>query len=441
LAEGRSKLILISVAVAESIWLFALFSMLGLLSDLGGSPLPWFSLLIFMLVATAAGYVLAGTEGEEVSIAIRQSIFGIIFIYLIIGTGTFIEDNSFDIGWIFRLVSGDLVNTASASVLFALFATIWMWRHGLKLGSDRHPEDRLNRIFKVGIAVLAVAMIVDQASDEDLGTATLIVPFFGATLVGMAVGRLPESGVGKNVGGWARTIGISVFGIMGVGLLIGVLGGAYGNGGVREWLINLFRRDDLSEEDQTIIVRSGQDIFGERAERAVETGSDNVDTLINILQYPLIVLAVVATFFILAMAFRRFGSRDSDGGDEERESIRDELETNGDMARLLGGLVPSWWRRKQSRMWRHPDDPGFAEMFKLYFDSLTMGVKWGMAFHPHMTPDERLPLLEAALPGAPVREVTNRFNAACYGKIPTDAQTVADLRTAMDAAEKAIRES
>jgi hypothetical protein len=312
-------------------------------------------------------------------------------------------------------------------------------------------------------------MIVDQASDEDLGTATLIVPFYGATLVGMAVGRLPESGVGKNVGGWARTIGVSVFGIMGVGLLIGLLGGAYGNGGVRvlyngwglladgiiwvirypitwmvvvlEWLINLFRRDDLSEEDQTIIVRSGQDIFGERAERAVETGSDNVDTLINILQYPLIVLAVVATFFILAMAFRRFGSRDSDGGDEERESIRDELETNGDMARLLGGLVPSWWRRKQSRMWRHPDDPGFAEMFKLYFDSLTMGVKWGMAFHPHMTPDERLPLLEAALPGAPVREVTNRFNAACYGKIPTDAQTVADLRTAMDAAEKAIRES
>ena len=78
-------------------------------------------------------------------------------------------------------------------------------------------------------------------------------------------------------------------------------------------------------------------------------------------------------------------------------------------------------------------------MFKLYFESITLAVKWGMNFQPQMTPAERLPLLEATLPGAPMREVTDRFNAACYGHVRTDAHRVAELRSQLKAAETALK--
>ncbi len=469
MAEGRSKLILISVATAESVWLFALFSMLGLIGDLGGSPLPWISLLALMLISIGTGYVLGATEGDEVSIAIRQSLFGIVVIYILLGTGTFLGDDNFDIGWLFKLLAGDLPATAAVSAVFGLLISLWLWRHGLRLGTDRYPEDRLARVFKFGIGVLAVTTLVDQVSSEDISAGALFFPFFGATLVGMAVGRLPETGVGVRSGEWARIIGISVFGVMGIGLLIGLLGGLYGNGGVRvlaagwglfvdgfvwvlrfpvtwitfviEWLLSLFSGDGERERPELEAGQSGQEIFGREPERVVDAGNATVDSIVNILQYPAIALLVIAAFFVMAMAYRRMADRSAKSDEEDRESIRSELDTSGDMSRLLGGLLPGWLRRKKDEDWKHPDDPGFAEVFKLYFDTIRLGVKWGMEFQPQMTPAERLPLLEAAVPGAPMSEITSRFNAACYGKIPTDPSTVEDLRQRMKSAENDLRNS
>ncbi len=466
LAEGRSKLILISVALAESVWLFALFSVLGLIGDLGGSPLPWLSLFGLLLTSIGTGYVLGATEGDEVSIAIRQSLFGLVVIYLLLGTGTFLGDGTFDAGWIFKLLGGQLSATSAVSAIFGLLISLWLWRHGLRLGTDNYPEDRLARVFKIGIGVLAITTLVDQASSEDIAAGALFVPFFGATLVGMAVGRLPEGGVGRNNGEWARIIGISVLGVMGVGLLIGLIGGLYGNGGVRvlsagwslfvdgfvwvlrfpvtwitavlQWILGLFSIGDR-EERQLEAGQSGQEIFGTEPERMADAGNATVDTIVNILQYPAIALLIVAAFFVMALAYRRIGARGGDDDDDERESIRGELDTAGDMSRLLSGLLPGWLKRKQGQGWLHPEEPGFAEVFKLYFDSIRLGVKWGMQFHPQMTPAERLPLLQAAVPGAPMQELTNRFNAACYGKIPTDPQTVENLRMQIKSAENELR--
>ncbi len=467
MAEGRSKLILISVAVAESVWLFALFSVLGLIGDLGGSPLPWLTILALLLISIGTGFVLGATEGDEVSIAIRQSLFGLVVIYLLLGTGTFLGGTTFDIGWLVRLVSGELSANAAVSAIFGLLISIWLWRHGLRLGTDRYPEDRLARIFKVGIGVLAIAALIDQASSEDISAGPLLVPFFAATLVGLAVGRLPESGVGRKTGEWARIIAFSVFGVMGIGLLIGLFGGLYGNGGVRllfvgwgllvdgflwvirfpvtwatavlEWLLNLLARDGDQRQERTEPPQSANEILGREPDQMAEAGNATVDTILNILQYPAIALIIILAFFLLAMAFRRFGARSDNDGDEERESIRSELDTSGDMSRLISGLMPGWLRRKRGRDWRHPDEPGFAEVFRLYFDSIRLGVKWGMEFHPQMTPAERLPMLQAALPGAPVQELTSRFNAACYGRIPTDPETVEDLRQRISAAEDELK--
>ncbi len=464
MGEGRSQLILLSVAVAESSWLFAVFMVLGQIGDLGGSPLPWISVLALLLISIFTGHMLGVREGDEVSNAIRQSLFGLVVIYILLGTGTFL-DEPFNIGWLFTLLSGDLGSTASVSAVFGFLILLWLWRHGIKLGTDRYPEDRLARIFKIGIGALAIATLVDQAIDDDLGTVSLLLPFFGATLVGMAVGRLPEGGVGKRSGEWAKVIGVSVFGVMGVGLLLGLIGGLYGNGGVRllyagwglvvdgflwvlrfpvtwaiaiiNWLIDLFARDPDGEDRESVPPQSGDEILGREPTEMVEAGNATVDSILNIIQYPVIALAVITAFFILAMAYRRLGQQEESDDDDERESLRSELNTAGDMSRLLGGLVPGWMRRRSGKGWRSPDESGFAEVFSLYFDALGFAVKRGMQFHPQMTPRERLPLLQAALPGAPIGELTDRFNDACYGHIPADPNEVEALRSRIEEARKA----
>ena len=470
MGEGRSRLILLSVAVAESAWLFALFSVAGVFFGFGGSPLPWLSVFGLLTISIAIGFVLGGVdgiEGNEASIAIRQSLGGLVVIYLLLGTGTFLGGPAFDAAWIVRVVSGELSSNATASAVFGFIISVWLWRHGIHLGTGRYPEDHLARVFKLGIGVLAIAVLVDQSRPEYIGAGMLMIPFFAATLLGLAVGRLPEQGVSGRTGHWARVIAVSVFGVMGIGLFIGLLGGLYGRGGARVlfagwtlvvdgfiwlitypvtwatavliWLLNLFGTADREQSEKLAPIPSGQEMLGIDPEQSVTGSNATVETIVNILRYPAIILVVIMAFFILAMAFRKLGSRDSADDGDERESIRGEVDTSGDMSRLLGGLVPGWLRRRGEKQWRTPADPALAAVFSLYFEALSVGTKWGFVFQPTMTPAERVPHLETTLPGAPFREVTERFNAACYGGVPADAATIAHLRRELEVAEDNFR--
>ena len=47
---------------------------------------------------------------------------------------------------------------------------------------------------------------------------------------------------------------------------------------------------------------------------------------------------------------------------------------------------------------------------------------------PGRTPNELRGAMARALPGAPVDLLTERFNAACYGREPSSAEVVSRLR-------------
>ena len=470
MADGRSRIILASIIIAESLWLFALFSTIGLLVDLEGSPLPWFGMLAILGAAIFAGYLLAGSEGDAATYAIWQALVGIVAIYILLGAASFVPEGSFDIAWLPHLLQGQFEKTGGVRAFFAVIIAVWLWRHGLKLSTDKFPEDRLSRVFKIGITALAVATLVDQARDGGIEASALFLPFFAATLVGLAVGRLPESADRRNAGQWAKIIAVSVMGIMSTGLLIGLAGGLYGGGGVRllyggwtllvegllwllqwpvmwavaviDWLLSLIgTRDPATQELDPGQAQSGQEIFGVEPDTVTNTGNSTVDTIVEVLKYPVIALIIIAVFFALALAFRRMSSKAEDEDGDERESIRGDADAADDMARLLGGLVPGLLKGRNRKRWRHPDGQGIAEVFNLYFETLAMGIKWGMRFDPGMTPAERLPLLEAALPGAPVREVTERFNAACYGQEPSPISRVNELSEDLKRAERDIKRS
>ena len=86
-------------------------------------------------------------------------------------------------------------------------------------------------------------------------------------------------------------------------------------------------------------------------------------------------------------------------------------------------------RGKQRHLWRYPEDDGIKEVFILYFETLEMALERGMEFNSHQTPTERQTVLAGVLQGAPISDITSRFNAACYGNVPTSNDQVESLRS------------
>ena len=81
--------------------------------------------------------------------------------------------------------------------------------------------------------------------------------------------------------------------------------------------------------------------------------------------------------------------------------------------------------------------PGISEAYVLYFEMLAAARDRGSGFAPSTTTLERRSDVENALPGAPVERITECFNAACYGNIATDRETLEALRHEFEGAVSA----
>ena len=267
---------------------------------------------------------------------------------------------------------------------------------------------------------------------------------------------------------WPTVIGISVFAILVVGAIGGLLTGRYGNTGVRG-LVNLWGAFvdamlwilrwpiELVMTLMFAIIEWLKEMFGQE-EPVPEEGSggppgppdfivdaEQVDTAteyaLGALRWPLSILLVFVVFIVLVFAYRRFSSRTGDTGDSGRESIRGDADAKADMMKLLSSLVPGWMKGGKKRSpWKWPEgEAGIGETFLLYFDTLAHAIKRGMVFDPNVTPNERTSALAVFLPEAPVDTVTSRFNAACYGGQPTDPDELERLRLAVETAAKKPR--
>lgn len=460
--EHRGQIVHACLAIAEGCWLYAVLGVVGLIAGQHGSPLPWLVVFLMLSVGMYAGWVTMSMRGDPAGKAIMFGGAGLVCVYLAVAAGSYDGAVSLDLAWPARLAGGDIPALRWVGTTLALIGSVLLWRRAIGLVAERYVEERLQRSFKIGMAVIAVAVLAEQASKEDLGARALLVPFFVASLAGMAVARLPEHGVGAKAASWVRVIAVSVLVVIGTGLLLGLAGGVYGSGGVhllyRGWgllvdgLLWLIRYPlELLVNAMLAFwtwVRNLLNPSGEQvsldpismpqapAVDAVTSGSGSTlgQTIVNILQYPLLVVLLVTIFVVLALAFRRLWLRRKGLVDEDRESIESVPDASGDLARLLQGLLPAWMRRGRAAglTWRYPEgEPGVGEVFRLYFDYLSAAIRRGMVFDPSDTPQERSADLQAALPGTPAGPVTERFNAACYGREPTDLETLSQFRSAL----------
>lgn len=455
----------VTLIIVESIWWFSGLAIIGAMTGLGGSPIPWLALFLLFAIGVLVAWLLGGAKGDLASLAYYQAIVALLAVYFTVASVTSGDSWSFKIAWPVDMFGGTYSGEEIADLVLGLIASGFIWYRTQALVSGGDVAGRLSRAFKLGTAFMAVALLVELSTHLDLGIAELLLPFFGASLVGMATSRLPQT-ADAGTASWPVVIGISVLGILGIGVVGGLLTGRYGSYGVRGllnlwsalvdlllwilyWPIQLIMRAIVGilnwirerfgeieeEEDVTPPLESGEEILNattEQAEKATEFALDA-------LRWPLSILLVVVLFFVLVFAYRRFSSRFGGDGDDERESIRGDADAKADMMKLLTSLVPNWMKRgKQRSLWKWPEgEQGIAEVFLLYFDTLAHAIKRGMIFDPKVTPNERTAALEVFLPGAPVGAVTSRFNAACYGGQPSDPAEIERLRQGIEtAAEK-----
>ena len=454
----------VALIVVESIWWFSGLAVLGAVVGLAGSPIPWAALLFLFAIGAGSAWVFGGVRGDVTTIALFQGVVALVAVYLTVASATVGDTWSFKLGWPVDMLGATYNVEGVADLIIALVASGVIWYRAQKLVANGEVAAQLKRDFKVGTGFIAVALMTELAVGFDIGIAPLLIPFFGAALIGLAASRLPQSEDAGNAS-WPVVIGTSVFGILVVGSIVGLLTGRYGNVGVRglvnlwgalvdaalwvlrwpielvmrlliaiiEWLKSIFGETEPPEEDPGGGAGGPPD-FGATAEQ-VDTATEYA---LGALRWPLSILLVVVLFFILVFAYRRFSGRSDDDDDPDRESIRGDADAKADMLKLLSSLVPGWLKGGKGRArWKWPEgEKGVAEAFLLYFDTLAHAIKLGMVFDPNVTPNERIPALAVFLPNAPVEAVTSRFNAACYGGQATDAGELDRLRLAVEAAAK-----
>lgn len=452
----------VALVVVESIWWFSGLAIIGALVGLGGSPIPWFALLILFGFGVTAAWLFGGARSDATTIALYQGSVALLVVYLTVASATTGDTWSFKVAWPVDMFGGTYNSEDVVDLVIALVASGMIWYRAQKLVAGDDVAGQLKRAFKLGTAFMAVALMTELAVGFNIGVAPLLIPFFGASLIGLAASRLPQTDDAGNAS-WPVVIGVSVFAILGIGVVGGLLTGRYGSVGIRGllnlwgafvdallwvlrwpielamralwaliiWLKNVFGGEETPAEE----IGGGAPVqpdFGVVAEQAEKS----TEYALAALRWPLTILLLVVLFFVLVFAYRRFSSRFGDDDESDRESIRGDADARADMMQLLSSLIPGWMKggRKRS-LWIWPEgEKGVAEVFLLYFDTLAHAMKRGMVFDPNVTPNERMPALAVFLPGAPVDTVTSRFNAACYGGLPADPGELDRLRQAVETA-------
>ena len=203
-----------------------------------------------------------------------------------------------------------------------------------------------------------------------------------------------------------------------------------------ELLQSLFGAEPVEQEQE-----QGQGERPQFPEREAQEGAGNdwVEAVLEALQWPLTFLLLFVLLIVAALAYRRIVRRLTRDDGVERETIKDEVEevTYWD---LLKGLLPDWMTRRGTprHMWKYPDEPGIREVFILYFETLEMALERGMEFNSRETPSERQPVMSGVLDGAPIGDITSRFNAACYGNVPMEVSQVEGLKSRLVSAVEAL---
>ena len=460
--DSRGGLIMFSLWVSESARIFTVAAVAALVVGLDAAPLAWVGVASIMGVSMAVNWVVGGAKGDVVTLAMVQALVGLPVIYLAPAVRAIGGEPGLDFGWPVALTGGDLSAEAVVGVVLSLILALVMWLRGVALLNSDESESGQRTIFYTGAAALGILLLAERITGNDVDARFLILPFFTSALAGMAINHLSTAGGAKQGSAfWGRFMTVAVGGVLLSAISITVLAvvfndavHALGRGLVvlLSWIliviaapfalvatgmVYLLRK--LRGEGGSEVVIGGDfnlDQGSDDGTPVVGDGGNAVfDIVVELIKIPLGILLVLGILFVLYITFRRYMTKRRKRFGDDRESVRGDADAGKDLAGLLGRLLPEWmWRNRESEIERRypADEPGISEVFQLYFRYLRAATRRGMVLNDGHTPNELRAEMARALPGTPVDLMTDRFNAACYGREPSSSEIVSRLRSGLE---------
>ncbi len=466
MSSTQDRLVLLSAAVVESLWVYAALFLPSFMFGVGVSPISWFAAAALMLVSFGAARSMSIIAMPPMLPNLFQMLLGAVSVYIVLGTQVQVSGQPLDLGWIGALgleehtTNGYYVRSVA---LGGIYAALFWWRGG-KLASTEFPSEHLSRMFKLGLIVLSIASVVDVFSSENYRTVWLAFGILAAGLTGLSVGHiLPAANAQIADRSWTRVVVLSVGGIIGVGLLLSLLHRdilrlisvpieflvrgvvtvilwvvvfpvVYILSFVLSWLFGLLSLSPREIEGQEVGVGEGiQSLLQDLQEEATST---EPSLWVELLKWGLIALLVGVLLWFMWQAFNRktrWRRVDQEG---ERETMTDDMDPMSDFANLLFGLLPDRFRRRRQKGGlRLPDDePGIVEVFRIYARMLSAAESRGRPRRGDQTPTEYERTLGEVFPPKYARMATAAFDRACYGHLPESPERIAEMRQALDSA-------
>jgi len=443
---------LAATTVADSLWVFPVLGVFGLATNQGGSTLSWFGVLTILVCGIAVGRWLVATHGSSPHTYMTLGAGGLAAVFLGIAAILQKPSHAWDLGWFYRLSQGDVSGPEVITMVVSLICIAALWHRAIKIADEPTPDERLRNTFRNGTLALSVVLVVEFAASVDLYAADCLVPFFAICLGGLAFMHKPKEA--EMARSWAKIAGGTILVIVAAGFLFALLGGQISGGLLRflgvawshflvaaAWILDLVLGPILElffafieaikpEGGGRQVPVQRPNLDWERIE--VGEAAPFVDAVVAFLRFPLIALFLYLLIRFLMSAHRKWNTTARHLPiDVEHERVEHQGDTLSDLAKVLENLTPDWLRRRRKHSWIIPEDrPGITEIFRLYFNIVDIARARGYEWNAGRTPSERVVELESILPGFPVRELTACFNAACFGNIPADRETIAKLEDA-----------
>jgi hypothetical protein len=452
MTQERWLVVVIATLVTDATWLFLLLEFLGFTAGIHSAPLSWPVVFGLPMLAALTHLLIRDRSHPSSKLGLLEPVVGIAVIYWAVSVGRIRDAVTAGFAWPLDFISGPLEARTMYSTAVVLLAAAFLWSRGIRRVNEPEPGTALLRSFRTGLAVFAGVVLFEAMGDLDLETRPMMLPFFAASLMGLAV----SNSVGRFDTGtrWLGFAAASVAAVLATGLLVAILGSIVirqgadilSSGWIAMMRVFVDRVSGFIEglELEKSTWGSGQQSGGGGAliiEPPGSAGPDwsTVEIIVAVIE-PLVIVAGTAAFVwlcrrLLAAQERSWPQAYLDLASVERESLGEQEALS--YSRLFQRLLPGWMRRPAQSSARLPAlGAGIDDVYVLYF-RLLQAARWrGAAVRRSQTPFERAPELLAVLPGAPVEEITRRFVAACYGREPSSAAVIALLSGAL---EKAVR--
>jgi hypothetical protein len=443
----RNSLLIGAALFLETCAFYLVFSIITGIIQLAEARIPfWLTFLALLWAFLLASYV----QTVRFSLNLRGTlglILSVISILILSNLST--GSGLIPFG---KILSGDLV-TAATEVISLIFLIVLWWR-GSSIAHDDVTLDSIRGIFQWGLAVVFAAVVIDAIIPARVINGPIVMGFFGVGLLGMSMARF-SSESGDSLGmtrDWFIPIGITVGGVLLLGLIISLIGvgglddatraifGFIGKIGLwilkpillglgyiaaglvalGNWLVSVFGGGDLSglEEAQRQI-----DQFHESLER--EEQGQAPALLLMLLKWVAFLVAATLTGWVLYQLFRfRKLLRVTSEVEETRESLFSWQRVNQDLSSLLN----EWWGNlvraagSEGRRVPEPRDPR-----ELYHNFLALSQELGHPRQDGQTPKEHQHELGWTLPPEPVAHIVDGFQVVHYGHHTVDEQQMQRL--------------